>query len=124
MKDRYTKEQLEECIDRHLGVVTSICNDLDCTYSQFYKAVKHYGLDGKIAEARKAIVAEAEGALMEALRSRDERLRLDAAKYTLSRLGKDAGWGDVPMAVAVEVSKDEKAQAIRAIFGLQGASNE
>lgn len=124
MKDRYTKEQVEDCIERHLGVVTSICNDLDCTYSQFYKAVKHYGLDGKIAEARKAIVAEAEGALLEALRSADPRIKLDAAKYTLARLGKDAGWGDCPMAVAVEVSKDEKAQAIRAIFGIQGASNE
>ena len=61
---------------------------------------------------------------MEALRSRDERIRFDAAKYTLSRLGKEAGWGDYPMAVAVEISNDEKAKAIRAIFGIQGPKDE
>lgn len=33
VKDRYTKEQVEDCIERHLGIVTSICNDLDCTYT-------------------------------------------------------------------------------------------
>lgn len=124
VKERYTKEQVEDCIERHLGIVTSICNDLDCTYSQFYRAIKEYQLDGKIAEARKSIVAEAEGALLQALRSPDDRLRLDAAKYTLSRLGKEAGWGDYPMAVAVEISNDEKAKAIRAIFGIQGPKDE
>ena len=33
LKDRYTKEQIETCIEKHYGVVTRICNELDCTYS-------------------------------------------------------------------------------------------
>lgn len=45
LKDRYTKEQIETCIEKHYGVVTRICNELDCTYSQFYKAVRSFGLD-------------------------------------------------------------------------------
>ena len=45
LKDRYTKEQIETCIEKHYGVVTRICNELDCTYSQFYKAVKSFCLD-------------------------------------------------------------------------------
>ena len=45
LKDRCTKEQIETCIEKHYGVVTRICNELDCTYSQFYKAVRSFGLD-------------------------------------------------------------------------------
>lgn len=30
---RYTREQLEDCIERQYGIVTAICNELDCTYS-------------------------------------------------------------------------------------------
>lgn len=33
LKDRYTREQIESCIETHYGVVTRICNELDCTYS-------------------------------------------------------------------------------------------
>lgn len=125
VKDRYTKEQVEECIERHLGIVTSICNDLDCTYTQFYRAVKHWQLDGAIEEARKTIVAEAEGALLQALRSQDERVRLDAAKYTLARLGKDNGWSENPnVAVAVQVSPSEKQAQIMAIFGIKKESTQ
>lgn len=33
LKERYAKEQIEACIEKHYGVVTRICNELDCTYS-------------------------------------------------------------------------------------------
>ena len=67
LKDRYTKEQIETCIEKHYGVVTRICNELDCTYSQFYKAVKSFGLDQMLADAKKNLVSLAEQTLFEAL---------------------------------------------------------
>lgn len=52
----------------------------------------------------------AEQVILGALASPDEKTRIDAAKYTLSRIGKDQGWGDTPFtAVQVEVSPTEKA---------------
>lgn len=42
---RYTEDQLKDKIEKHFGIVTSICNDIDCTFSQFYRAVKHYKLE-------------------------------------------------------------------------------
>lgn len=33
LDQRYTREQLAECIERQYGIVTAICNELDCTYS-------------------------------------------------------------------------------------------
>ena len=119
LDQRYTKEQLEECIERQYGIVTAICNELDCTYSQFYKAVKHLGLQDKLSAAKKNIVSMAEQVILGALASPDEKTRIDAAKYTLSRVGKDQGWGDTPFAaVQVEVSPTEKAAQIRAVFGI------
>lgn len=52
--------------------------------------------------------------------SADEKIRLEAAKYTLSRLGKNQGWSDNPnIAVAVQVSPGEKETQIKAIFGIR-----
>lgn len=56
LKHRYTREQLEETIDKHYGIVTAICNDIDCSYAQFYSAIKHYGLSDKLQEAKQRIV--------------------------------------------------------------------
>jgi hypothetical protein len=39
---RYTKEELEEIINKNYGIVTVICSILDCNYKQFYKALDHY----------------------------------------------------------------------------------
>ena len=120
LDQRYTREQLEECIERQYGIVTSICNELDCTYSQFYKAVKHMGLQEKLSNAKKNLCSMAEQVIVTALQSSDEKTRIDAAKYTLSRLGKDLGWGDTPFAaMQVEISPGEKQNQIKAIFGIK-----
>lgn len=119
LKDRYTKEQIETCIEKHYGVVTRICNELDCTYSQFYKAVKSFGLDQMLADAKKNLVSLAEQTLFEALSSSDEKTRVDVAKYTLSRLGKDYGWSDNSnFQVAVNVDAEQKKAQILAVFGI------
>ena len=30
---RYTKQELQDIVEKHLGIVTVCCNVLDCTYS-------------------------------------------------------------------------------------------
>lgn len=47
-----------------------------------------------LTDAKKNLVSLAEQTLFEALSSSDEKTRVDVAKYTLSRLGKDYGWSD------------------------------
>lgn len=127
LKDRYTREQIESCIETHYGVVTRICNELDCTYSQFYKAVKDMDLQTVLAESKKNLVSLAEHTLLEALQSVDEKTRVDVAKYTLSRLGKDYGWSDSNnVQVAVNVDAEQKKAQILAVFGInkqEGDSN-
>lgn len=119
LKDRYTKEQIETCIEAHYGVVTRICNELDCTYSQFYKAVKDMDLQTVLADSKKNLVSLAEHTLLEALQSVDEKTRVDVAKYTLSRLGKDYGWSDNNnVQVAVNVDAEQKKAQILAVFGI------
>ena len=125
LDQRYSREQLEECIERQYGIVTAICNELDCTYSQFYKAVKKLQLQTELAAAKKNLCSMAEQVILNALASPDEKTRIDAAKYTLSRVGKDLGWGDAPFAaVQVEVSPTEKAAQIRAVFGIPPKSSD
>ena len=88
------------------------------------------GLQEKLVAAKRNIVSMAEQVILGALNSPDEKTRIDAAKYALSRIGKDQGWGDTPFAaVQVEVSPGEKAAQIRAVFGIgqpqaQEQSNE
>lgn len=127
LKDRYTREQIESCIETHYGIVTRICNELDCTYSQFYKAVKDMDLQTVLADSKKNLVSLAEHTLLEALQSVDEKTRVDVAKYTLSRLGKDYGWSDNSnVQVAVNVDAEQKKAQILAVFGInkqEGDSN-
>lgn len=120
VQKRYAREEVAECIERHYGIMTSICRDLDCTYKQLYSAIKHYDLEASIDEARKNIVSKAESVLLDALSSTDEKTRIDAAKYTLERLGKTIGWSTNPnVAMTIQVSPGEKEAQIKAIFGIQ-----
>lgn len=87
--------------------------------------MKQLGLQDKLSAAKKNIVSMAEQVILGALASPDEKTRIDAAKYTLSRVGKDQGWGDTPFtAVQVEVSPTEKAAQIRAVFGIPPKSSD
>lgn len=64
---RYSEDEIRDSIERHFGVVTAICNDLDCTYSQFYKAVKKLDLQDFLAVAKRNLISLAEKAIMEEL---------------------------------------------------------
>ena len=116
LKDRYTKEQIKTCIEAHYGVVTRICNELDCTYSQFYKTIKQLGLQEDLAEAKKNLVSLAEKTLLEALASVDEKTRVDVAKYILKTQGKAFGWNEGPQ-IAQQINVQGEV-SIKEIFGI------
>ena len=66
---RFTKEELQTIIEDNYGVVTVLCNVLDCTFSQFYKAVDKYNLRDCLVESKKLIVGIAESAILDCLKS-------------------------------------------------------
>lgn len=119
IEQRYTKDDVVECIHRHFGIFTAICNELDCSFYALSKYIRKNELETHVSEARKTITEVAQNTIMECLNSKDERVRLDAAKFTLKSLGKDKGWSENPnLAVAISIDDSEKEKKIRAIFGL------
>lgn len=121
IESRYTVEQVRDCIHRHFGIFTAICNELDCTFYALTKYARKNKLEGDITEARGTLMEVAQDAILGCLNSKDERVRLDAAKFTLKTLGKDKGWSENPnIAVAISIDDSEKEKKIKAIFGLTG----
>ena len=116
LEKRYTKKQIQECIEKHYGVVTRICNELDCTYTQFYKAIKQLNLQEYLTDAKKNLVSLAENTLLEALASVDEKTRVDVAKYILKTQGKVFGWNDGPQ-IAQQINVQGEV-SIKEIFGI------
>ena len=76
-------------------------------------------MEGDINEARGTLMEVAQDAILGCLNSKDERVRLDAAKFTLKTLGKEKGWSENPnFAVNIQIEDSERDKKIRAIFGL------
>lgn len=92
VQQRFTKEELQTIIEENYGVVTVLCNVLDCTYAQFYKALDHYNLRECLANAKKNLVSLAEKAILDCLKSENITIKLRAAETTLKSLGKTEGW--------------------------------
>ena len=117
---RYTKEEVEKVIEDNYGIVTIICNLLDCTAKQFYKAVDKYGLRDELKEAKNNLVSVAEKAILDCLRSENENIKLKSAEITLKSLGKDT-WSQNPQVQIQQniVSDEEKKIEIKNIFGIQ-----
>ena len=116
---RYTKEEIEKVIEENYGIVTIICNLLDCTAKQFYKAVDKYGLREELKEAKNNLVSVAEKAILDCLRSENENIKLKSAEITLKSLGKDT-WSQTPQVQIQQniVSDEEKKIEIKNIFGI------
>jgi hypothetical protein len=77
--ERYTKEELEEIIEKNFGITTIICSLVDCTYKQLYNALDKYELRDCLTQAKKNLVSLAEKAVLDCLHSESEKIRLDAA---------------------------------------------
>lgn len=125
IESRYTVEQVRDCIHRHFGIFTAICNELDCTFYALTKYARKNKLEGDINEARGTLMEVAQDAILGCLNSKDERVRLDAAKFTLKTLGKEKGWSENPnFAVNIQIEDSERDKKIRAIFGLSDEPKE
>ena len=116
---RYTKEEIEKVIEDNYGIVTIICDLLDCTAKQLYKAVDKYGLRDELKEAKNNLVSVAEKAILDCLRSENENIKLKSAEITLKSLGKDT-WSQNPQVQIQQniVSDEEKKIEIKNIFGI------
>lgn len=116
---RFSKEQLQQIIEENYGVVTILCNVLDCNFSQFYKAVDKYNLRDCLTSAKKNLVGIAESAILDCLKSQNEQIKLRAAELTLKSLGKSDGWGTEGTTINQQINISDKATEIKNIFGIQ-----
>ena len=119
LQQRFTKEELQTIIEQNYGVVTVLCNVLDCTYAQFYKAIDQYNLRDCLTNAKKNLVSLAENAILDCLTSQNEQVKLRAAETTLKSLGKTEGWGVEGTTINQQINVVDKDTNIKTIFGIQ-----
>lgn len=115
---RYTKEELEEIIEKYYGITTIICGIVDCTYKQLYKAIDYYDLREYLADSKKQLVGMAEKAILECLESQNEQVKLRAAETTLKSLGKADGWNFDNTTIQQNINITDKETEIKNIFGI------
>ena len=120
LEKRYTKEEVEKVIEENYGILTIICDLLDCTAKQFYNAVDKWELRDSLKDAKNNLVSVAEKAILDCLRSENENIKLKSAEITLKSLGKDT-WSQSPQVQITQnvVSDEEKKIEIKNIFGIQ-----
>ena len=117
--ERYTKDELQNIIEKRGGIMTVICTELDCTYSQLWNAIKKYQLEECLKLAKQNLVAKAEESIYQALESENEKIRLEAAEFTLKHMpAYTGGWNTETPQIAIQISNKEKETQIKAIFGL------
>ena len=118
LQQRFTKEELQTIIEENYGVVTVLCNILDCTYAQFYKAISYYKLRDCLAESKKRLVSLAEKAILDCLKSQNENIKLKASEITLKSLGKTEGWSFDTTQINQQINISDKTAEIKNIFGI------
>ena len=117
--ERFTKEELQTIIEENYGVVTVLCNVLDCTYAQFYKAITHYNLRDCLANAKKNLVGLAEKAILDCLKSQNENIKLKASEITLKSLGKTEGWSFDNTQINQQINIIDRTAEIKNIFSIE-----
>lgn len=120
LSKRYKKEEIEDNIEKNYGIITIICNELDCTAKQFYNYVKENKLENLLLSAKQQLVGIAEKAILDCLNSENENIKLKAAQTTLESLGKKE-WSKNPNVIVNQnvISDSDKAVEIKNIFGIQ-----
>ena len=87
----------------------------NCTPKQLYTRIDKFGLRDQMQQARQALVAQAESVVGKALKSDNEKLRVETARFILERLGREDGWGQNPQIVQQIDTSDG---TIKQIFGI------
>lgn len=91
MSQLTNKDELRELIWKHHGIITLVCCELDCSFTQFYRAVHKWELDEDLKKAKEAFVSAAEATLYESLSSKSEGTRLKAADMILRHCAPNNG---------------------------------
>ena len=119
---RFTKQEFQDVVEKHMGIVTVCCNVLDCTYSQFWQAASHWDLRDFVREQKAALVSKAEQTIAAKLDSEVDSVALRAAEIVLkSQAARDQGWGSQPQVqvnTAVVLTEEQKAEKLKSIFGI------
>lgn len=119
---RMTKQEFADIVEKHFGIVTVCCNVLDCTYSQFWQAARHWELTDFVKQQKAALVSKAEQTLADKLDSQIDSVALRAAEIVLkSQAARDQGWGSQPQVqvnTAVVLTEEQKAEKLKTIFGI------
>ena len=111
-----TKPQLEEAIDKFFGMTYDICLHFNCTPKQLYTRIDKFGLREAMSEARKNLVAQAESVVGKALKSDNEKLRVETARFILERLDREH-YGQGPQ-IQQQINVVDKELEIKNLFGL------
>lgn len=118
LKERYTKAQVKEAIERCNGRWAAICAALNCSYSQLRVWMTNHHDHAQLAdELRESLVAEAEEQVWNLLHSGDQNMRADIAKFILKTLGKSKGWNE-QTSMLQQISTNGKDIEIKSIFGI------
>ena len=120
IRDRWPVKAVVEVFYMCKGVWSDICYALDCSNSQLAKWLDE-NPDHKedLAKAKVGIVEQAEETVANLLHSENERMRLEAAKLILTKLGKEYGWSGMSNITNVQVNlNDDKTAQIKAVFGI------
>lgn len=118
LKNRRSMKEIADAMERSGGLTSNVCKILDCTYREFSVLLSSSkDLGKRWQDIRKQIVSRAEHTMVDALCSKNETTRFNAAKYILDRLGASEGYGQIPQ-TAITVENGDKKTTIKAIFGI------
>ena len=119
---RMSKQEFQDTVEKHMGIVTVCCNVLDCTYSQFWQTVSHWELRDFVRAQKAALVSKAEETIASKLDSEVDNVALRAAEIVLrSQAAREQGWGSQPQVqvnTAVVLTEEQKAEKLKTIFGI------
>ncbi len=112
MSQLTNKDELRELIWKNHGIVTLVCCELDCSFTQFYRAVHKWDLDDELKKAKEAFVSAAEATLYEALSSKSEGTRLKAADTILK-------YSKPQYTQEITVKSGDAETTVKNIFGIE-----
>ena len=119
---RMSKQEFQDVVEKHMGIVTVCCNVLDCTYSQFWQAASHWELRDFVRAQKAALVSKAEQTIAEKLDSSIDSVALRAAEIVLkTQAARELVWGSQPQVqvnTAVVLTEEQKAEKLKTIFGV------
>lgn len=108
------KDLFKDLIWQCHGIITLVCCELNCSYVQFYRALKKFGLEEELKKAKEAFLSVAEATLFESLGSKSEGNRLKAASEVLKYCAPHP-----QQEITVKTGDDgQKEIQIRQIFGI------